>query len=56
MKLTGIKKVRNLKTMALVSEVIIKSFNIMAKVEVERKSVNWEPKSLTKFEELPEND
>lgn len=56
MKLTGIKEVRNLKTKALVSEVKIKSFNIMAKFEVERKSVNWEPKSLIKFEALPESD
>lgn len=38
MKLTVIKKVRNIKTMALVCQVIIKSFSIMARFELARKN------------------
>lgn len=37
MRLTVTGKVRNLKTTALVSEVIIKSFSKMARFEIEKK-------------------
>lgn len=45
-----IKKVRNIKTTALVCQVIIKSFSILARFELERNNVSWEPKSLMKLE------